>query len=204
MQGPCKEIAVPLASKKMEGPANSLTFMGIQLDSLRQTLALPAGKHSEILSTKHFRQGRVFCSKSELRSLSGSLHFSSKCVPPSRLFTRRLIAKLWSGTFLPNLDAIVHFQTTYNSFCQKRTMPRNRSMKPGRDQKYDAINLESERHIDIRCWLSFAEMEWHSVFYRNRMVKTDITHLFTDASGTLGLGAYFNGRWSWAPWPTWP
>ncbi|GAV06389.1 hypothetical protein RvY_16396 [Ramazzottius varieornatus] len=46
----CHELGVPLATEKAEGPSTSLTFLGIQLDSVAQTLSLPQSKTDEIMA----------------------------------------------------------------------------------------------------------------------------------------------------------
>lgn len=45
----CKLLGVRLASDKIEGTATNLVFLGIELDSVSQMLALPAAKLAEIL-----------------------------------------------------------------------------------------------------------------------------------------------------------
>ena len=40
----CRELGVPLASHKCEGPATRLTFLGIEIDTIRGLLRLPAEK----------------------------------------------------------------------------------------------------------------------------------------------------------------
>ena len=45
----CAELGVPRASEKEVGPITRLIFLGIMLDSVAQTLSLPAGKSQEIL-----------------------------------------------------------------------------------------------------------------------------------------------------------
>ena len=40
----CQELGVPLAEDKMEGPTQSLTFLGIQLSSNPLSVSLPPDK----------------------------------------------------------------------------------------------------------------------------------------------------------------
>lgn len=44
----CKELGVPVADEKTAEAAEKLTFLGIALDSIAQTLSLPVGKYSKI------------------------------------------------------------------------------------------------------------------------------------------------------------
>ena len=43
-QATCAELGVPLAVDKVEGPTTSLSFLGIQLDSLTMQASLPVDK----------------------------------------------------------------------------------------------------------------------------------------------------------------
>ena len=87
----CTVLCVPLAVEKLEGPTSIITFLGIQIDSTNQTLALPQDKLQEI--TKELSQWGTLkkCTKRQLLSLIGKLSFAAKCVPAGRLFFRRLI-----------------------------------------------------------------------------------------------------------------
>jgi len=48
----CRSLGVPVASRKTEGPTTTLTFLGIELDTLSLTVCLPLSKlerlHKEI------------------------------------------------------------------------------------------------------------------------------------------------------------
>ena len=65
------------------------------------------------------------------------------------------------------------------------------------------IRLNCDARADIQWWSSFLP-QWNGVSY---FVDTDLTpapdlELYTDASGTLGFGAYYQGAWfrgDWAP-----
>ncbi|GAU91677.1 hypothetical protein RvY_03887 [Ramazzottius varieornatus] len=92
----CHELGVPLATEKAEGPSTSLTFLGIQLDSVAQTLSLPQSKTDEIMALLVTWSDADTITRTELQSLIGKLQFAAKCVPAGRLFTRRLIQLLTS------------------------------------------------------------------------------------------------------------
>ena len=46
----CSELGVPLAMKKLEGPSQCLTFLGMEIDTIHIQLPLPAGKLSLLQS----------------------------------------------------------------------------------------------------------------------------------------------------------
>ena len=96
MTDTCNLLGVPLAFEKQEGPATSLVFLGILLDSVSQTLSLPIRKLEEVRELLRTWLARRSCSRTELQSLIGSLMFASKCVPAGRLFTRCMLRLLKS------------------------------------------------------------------------------------------------------------
>ncbi|XP_055338425.1 uncharacterized protein LOC129588283 [Paramacrobiotus metropolitanus] len=60
-----QDLGIPFSPDKAEGPSTCLPFLGIILNSVSQTLSLPAAQS--------------ICSKTELQSLIGSLQFAAKC-----------------------------------------------------------------------------------------------------------------------------
>eukprot|EP00731_Ephydatia_muelleri_P012874 Em0007g184a len=67
------------------------------------------------------------------------------------------------------------------------------------------ISLNAEARADIRWWVSFLP-SWNGVamFLDPEWTAADSLQLYTDASGSLGFGAYFNGGPSTNPNPTSP
>ena len=86
----CHYIGVPIAHHKTEGPTNIITFLGIELDSIKMEARLPLQKlipySREVLnasksSTITLRQ---------LKSVIGRLTFATSVIPSGRAFLRRL------------------------------------------------------------------------------------------------------------------
>ena len=87
----CSELGVVVKEEKTVGPTTTLTFLGIELDTIEQIARLPDGKLTELLSElRHFCRCKS-CTKRELLSVIGKLVFTSKVIPAGRIFTRRLI-----------------------------------------------------------------------------------------------------------------
>jgi len=131
VQTACQELGVPLAPDKIMGPAKSLIYLGIEIDSVRQTIRLPEEKYNELLATLATWVSRKKCTERQLLSLIGSLSFACKVVKPGRIFLRRLIDLsctvsklnhhislttearadiLWWHSFLPNWNGVEFFQ----------------------------------------------------------------------------------------------
>ena len=87
----CQETGVPLQEEKIEGPATSLTFLGIELDTQALEIRLPEDKlrrlQEETLQWKGKRAGK----KRSLLSLIGILSHACKAVHQGCSFIRRLI-----------------------------------------------------------------------------------------------------------------
>ena len=90
-QSLCAQLGVPLAPEKTEGPAQVLTFLGIELDTVEMEARLPLEK----LSKCHDLITSALSSKSlkvrNIQSIIGTLNFACSVVAPGRAFLRRLI-----------------------------------------------------------------------------------------------------------------
>ena len=91
MQGTCKELGIPLAVDKVEGPCTSLTFLGIELDTEKMQAPLPADKLLRLKAELVAWQDKKSCTRKDLEHLIGVLQFASKVVPQGRPFVRRMI-----------------------------------------------------------------------------------------------------------------
>ena len=63
------------------------------------------------------------------------------------------------------------------------------------------IRLNSEFHLDLQWWLQFLS-SWHGVYvwlYPGMSASPDL-QVTSDASGSLGFGAYFNREWFSGSW----
>ena len=85
------ELGVPLAPDKVIGPATVITYLGIEINSVSETIRLPTEKFDELNILLQQWELRKKCTKRELLSLIGSLSFACKVVKPGRMFLRRLI-----------------------------------------------------------------------------------------------------------------
>ena len=72
------------------------------------------------------------------------------------------------------------------------------SVKP-LDQK---VFITPEAKSDLKMWLHFLE-NWNgvSLFLEDEETHANKLDLYTDASGTLGFGGYFQGEWFYGEWP---
>ena len=87
----CRYLGVPMAPEKTVGPATTLTFAGIELDTVLMEARLPQEKLDKC---RHLIAGFLIRRKvtlKEIQSLTGLLNFACSVVVPGRAFLRRLI-----------------------------------------------------------------------------------------------------------------
>ena len=87
-----RNLPIPIAGDKTQGPCTALEFMGIILDSEKMEARLPPVKVERIQTSLASFQRRKSCTLMELQSLIGTLNFACKIIPPGRPFLQRMIA----------------------------------------------------------------------------------------------------------------
>ena len=103
----CKDLGVPLATDKLEGPSTSLSFLGIILDTHRMEIRLPSDKLSRIQDMLKSWLSKKKATKREILSLVGTLQHATKVVRPGRTFVSRMYstaAKLKKMYFYSRLN----------------------------------------------------------------------------------------------------
>ena len=85
------DLGIPLADDKIEGPALSLIYLGILINSENMTMEVTPERLSNTVSELRAWVNMRTCTKRQLKSLIGKLSFISKVVRPGRMFSRRLI-----------------------------------------------------------------------------------------------------------------
>lgn len=87
----CHYVGIPIAPEKTVGACTTLTFAGIELDTILQEARLPLDKLDKGRALiSHFLTRKKVTLK-ELQSLNGFLNFACSVVLPGRAFLRRLI-----------------------------------------------------------------------------------------------------------------
>ena len=91
MEKLCMDLGVPLAEDKTEGPSTILTFLGVGIDSSKQTLFIPEAKFEELLIEFSLFDRRQRATKRQILSLVGKLSAVTKFIPAGRIFLRRML-----------------------------------------------------------------------------------------------------------------
>ena len=86
----CDILGVPLALEKVEGPATSLSFLGITLDTVTMEARLPPEKlrRLQLLVTEWLDKSKA--TKRDILSLVGHLQHATKVIRQGRTFVSRL------------------------------------------------------------------------------------------------------------------
>ena len=90
----CRELGVPLASEKQDGPTPVIVFLGIVIDTVKQEMRLPEDKLQRLLSTLQEWEDKKDCFRKEVESLVGVLQHACKVIRPGRSFLRHAISLL--------------------------------------------------------------------------------------------------------------
>lgn len=99
----CAQLGLPLAPEKTEGPVQCLTFLGIELDTLKLESRLPASRLAQLKLRMVEWGSRTTASIRELQSIAGLLNFARSVVPPGRFFLRRIFSRI-KGMIAAQMD----------------------------------------------------------------------------------------------------
>ena len=86
-----KELGVPIASEKTEGPKTSIIYLGLEIDSVEMVVRMPMQKVQEIISKIRFVKDQKKVTLKCMQQLIGVLNFATRVIVPGRPFLRRLI-----------------------------------------------------------------------------------------------------------------
>jgi hypothetical protein len=92
---------------KVSAPETSLSFLGVQIDCVRRTLALPESKLAEVrLLVEKWQKKKRFCKK-DLQKMIGKLNWCARVVVGGRSFLRNLI-NVMTKLKAPHLFLVCH------------------------------------------------------------------------------------------------
>ena len=89
-------LGLELSAEKTERPNTKMVILGLEFDSLAQTVSVPLPRREALQIILQQWIGREYATKQEMQSLIGVLIFCCYAVRWGRAFTRRLIDKMAS------------------------------------------------------------------------------------------------------------
>ena len=97
-----KELGLEESLKKAHRPSTYMPFLGINFDTIKLEMSIPAGKLAEVREEVSLWMKRNTATKKTLQQLLGKLFWVSKCVKFSRPFMGRLLGQLKTMHPFPN------------------------------------------------------------------------------------------------------
>ena len=86
-----RELGFSIAWEKVEGPSQTITFLGVVIDSVNDLLLLPQQKLCEFEELVKELLGKKRISLKKLQSLAGKLNWASSVVRGGRTYLRRIL-----------------------------------------------------------------------------------------------------------------
>lgn len=86
-----QDIGLPIKPSKTVLPTTTLTFLGLELDTVKFEIRLPEDKLVSLMVEVLKLKSQKSATLTQLQSLIGMLNFACRVVPPGRPFLRRLI-----------------------------------------------------------------------------------------------------------------
>ena len=114
-----RQLSLPEAEAKAQAPATKVKWLGVNIDTVEMSLAIPEEKITQVLSQVSRYASARSMTKKNLQSILGQLIHVAKCVRPARLFVARLLEALraCTGTYINvNADMRADFRW-FQEFC---------------------------------------------------------------------------------------
>ena len=111
MLGTCSDMGFTTNPAKTVLPTTSLVLLGVELDTVSQEIRIDPARLTEITYLLEHWSTKRRCTKRQLQSLIGKLHFICNVCRPGRTFLRRMInvlCKVQHPTHHPHLNRAFH------------------------------------------------------------------------------------------------
>lgn len=177
----CHELGVPISHEKTEGPATSITFLGLGIDTVSQTIYVPQDKVQALRDLLSDTISRDKVTLKHMQSLAGSLAFITKAIPAGRAFCRRLYSSLSqaskpyhlvrvSKTLRQDMEVWLEFLSKYNNVTP---------MSDPYWLDHDTLLIASDSSGSMGCGVIFgsqwAHLQWPKQW--SAEIRRDITFL---------------------------
>ncbi len=165
----CRELGVPIAEHKRDGPTTCLTFLGIEIDTVAGELRLPPEKLQRLQALLESWGDRRVCSRKELESLVGLLNHACKVVRPGRSFLRRMLDLLHGTNHHARGDSKLRLNTGFRAdlaWWREFTQEWNGTSFISTPAHYPAAEITSDASGSWGCgaWYgeSWFQIQWDS------------------------------------------
>ena len=107
------EFGLAISLPKFEGPLQRIEFLGIVIDSVKETLEISSERQAELLSLLEAFGKRKSSSLVRMQSLLGKLAFAATVLPGAKPFMRRII-----DTTVGRRGGQLHLSVSFRSECR--------------------------------------------------------------------------------------
>ena len=94
LRGLLHELGVQEAHHKAKLPATTMSWIGLEFDSVAMEIHIPQNKITDIIDILYSWTKRHCATKRQLQHILGKLLYISRCVKPARLFVSRMLDTL--------------------------------------------------------------------------------------------------------------
>ncbi len=170
----CSLLGIPLATEKIRGPATSLEFLGIELDSMAMEARLSSEKIRRVRCVVHLWLPRRRGKKRDVLSILGLLQHAALVVRPGRTFMRRMFNTVMR---VRDMDHFVHLNKDFRSnlhwwqcFLESWN---GASFFALVDCQIPSVSIQMDASGNWGCGASFAEL-WFQWQWPQRWAKANI------------------------------
>ena len=130
------ELGLTISEKKLVPPSTQVTCLGVLIDTVKGTLAIPPEKLQDITQAVRHWLGKDVASKRQLQSILGLLLYVHKCVKPARIFLNRMLDLLRSCHGCQKIKLTSNFKRDLRWFA--KFLP-----------TYNGISLYDHKQVDV-------------------------------------------------------
>ena len=172
----CNQLGVPVSKSKIEGPATTLTFLGIVLDTIKREIRLPEDKLVRLKDMLQRWEHKKSCTKRELLSLIGHLQHACKVVRPGRTFLRRMIELSTVGKQLHHhIRLTAAFRSDLQWWVAFLAKWNGRSMMEGNLKKNPSAVVTSDASGTWGCGAFTSQGSWFQLQWPSEWSSIHIT-----------------------------
>ena len=130
-----KHLGLSVSQKKLVSPSTKVVCLGVLIDTVAGTVAIPPEKLRQINDTVKEWLEKRSCTKRQLQSILGLLLYVHKCVKPARVFLNRMLDLLRTSQNAQKITLTSDFRRDVRWFA--KFLP-----------TYNGINFYDHRSVD--------------------------------------------------------
>ena len=131
------KLGLTISQKKLVRPTTKAICLGIEVDTVAGTVAIPPDKLDEVKGIIQNWDNKNHCTKRELQSLLGTLLYVHKCVRPARTFLNRMLDLLCHAPDPSRIALTEDFSRDLRWF--KKILPKYNGISLYTHKKHDHI-----------------------------------------------------------------